>query len=205
MTSDSPGQHPVNAGFAERLLEVIDSGRRTATYKLALLLAMLDLCAGTATRTDGRRRCCIPGTSRIRCGIDAVENLVLADRRCNNDKRDLLPGPRTSPPGPAATSTTTPRSPAWPPPPGGTLTRPLTKAVARSIYSHLPSGATPLWLGYKHVGTADPATAVAALSQRRTAAKCRPRSSRRWEPAEPSRRPRPDPRRRSTRGARLTE
>ena len=30
---------------------------------------------------------------RIRCGIDAVENLVLADRRCNNDKRDLLPGP----------------------------------------------------------------------------------------------------------------
>jgi hypothetical protein len=33
------------AGFAERLLEVIDSGRRTATYKLALLLALLDLCA----------------------------------------------------------------------------------------------------------------------------------------------------------------
>jgi hypothetical protein len=33
------------AGFAERLLEVIDSGRRTATYKLALLLALIDLCA----------------------------------------------------------------------------------------------------------------------------------------------------------------
>ncbi len=31
--------------------------------------------------------------TRVRCGIDAVENLVLADRRCNNDKRDLLPGP----------------------------------------------------------------------------------------------------------------
>jgi hypothetical protein len=30
---------------------------------------------------------------RIRCDIDAIENLVLADRRCNNDKRDLLPGP----------------------------------------------------------------------------------------------------------------
>jgi hypothetical protein len=30
---------------------------------------------------------------RIRCGIDAIENLVLADWRCNNDKRDLLPGP----------------------------------------------------------------------------------------------------------------
>jgi hypothetical protein len=32
-------------GFAERLLEIIDSGRRTATYKLALVLALLDLCA----------------------------------------------------------------------------------------------------------------------------------------------------------------
>lgn len=32
-------------GFAERLLEVIDSGRRTATYKLALLITLLDLCA----------------------------------------------------------------------------------------------------------------------------------------------------------------
>ena len=45
VTSDPPGQLPVNAGFAERLLEVIDSGRRTATYKLALLIALLDLCA----------------------------------------------------------------------------------------------------------------------------------------------------------------
>ncbi len=33
------------AGFAERLLEVIASGRRTATYKLALLMVLLDLCA----------------------------------------------------------------------------------------------------------------------------------------------------------------
>lgn len=32
-------------GFAERLLEVIDSGRRTATYKLVLLMALLDPCA----------------------------------------------------------------------------------------------------------------------------------------------------------------
>ena len=45
MPSYPSGQPPVNAGFAERLLEVIDSGRRTATYKLALLLALLDLCA----------------------------------------------------------------------------------------------------------------------------------------------------------------
>ena len=35
-------------GFAERLLELIDSGRRTATYKLALLMALLDLCARRA-------------------------------------------------------------------------------------------------------------------------------------------------------------
>ena len=40
VTSHSPGQQPLNAGFAERLLEVIDSGRRTATYKLALLLPL---------------------------------------------------------------------------------------------------------------------------------------------------------------------
>lgn len=40
-------------GFAERLLEVVDSGRRTATYKLALLLALLDLCA-LRSDTDGR-------------------------------------------------------------------------------------------------------------------------------------------------------
>ena len=33
------------AGFAERLLAVIDEGRRTATYKLALLTALMDCCA----------------------------------------------------------------------------------------------------------------------------------------------------------------
>ena len=32
-------------GFAERLLAVIDEGRRTATYKLALLIALMDCCA----------------------------------------------------------------------------------------------------------------------------------------------------------------
>jgi 5-methylcytosine-specific restriction endonuclease McrA len=38
-------EKPSDTDFAERLLEVIDSGRRTATYKLALLLALIDLCA----------------------------------------------------------------------------------------------------------------------------------------------------------------
>jgi len=37
-------------------------------------------------------------------------------------------------------------------------------AVARSIYRHLPRGGTPLWLGFKDVGTADPAVALAALA-----------------------------------------
>ena len=45
MTPNQPGPGGASAGFAERLLEVIDSGRRTATYKLALLIALLDLCA----------------------------------------------------------------------------------------------------------------------------------------------------------------
>ena len=34
--------------FAERLLQVIDEGRRTATYKLALLTALIDACATQA-------------------------------------------------------------------------------------------------------------------------------------------------------------
>lgn len=37
------------SGFAERLLAVIDEGRRTATYKLAVLLALMDSCAEMAT------------------------------------------------------------------------------------------------------------------------------------------------------------
>jgi hypothetical protein len=42
--SYQPGQSPLSAGFTERPLEIIDSGRRSAAYKLALLLALLDLC-----------------------------------------------------------------------------------------------------------------------------------------------------------------
>lgn len=44
MTWNQPGPGGADAGFAERLLEVIDSGRRTAAYKLALLIVLLDLC-----------------------------------------------------------------------------------------------------------------------------------------------------------------
>jgi hypothetical protein len=58
------------AGFAERLLEVIDSGRRTATYKLALLMALLDLCT---CRSDAHGRA--PGllhTREIAEQVDAI-------------------------------------------------------------------------------------------------------------------------------------
>jgi hypothetical protein len=33
------------SGFGERLLAVIDEGRRISTYKLALILAIMDVCA----------------------------------------------------------------------------------------------------------------------------------------------------------------
>ena len=56
VTSDPTGHLPVNAGFAERLLEVIDSGRRIATYKLAVLLALLDLCATGQRQRQARER-----------------------------------------------------------------------------------------------------------------------------------------------------
>ena len=101
---------------------------------------------------------------RIRCGIDAIENLVLADRRCNNDKRDLLPAPphvtawaqRNQRHGTALINLATANR--WDTDPAATA------AVARSIYSHLPPGRTPLWLGVKDVGNADPAAALAALA-----------------------------------------
>jgi 5-methylcytosine-specific restriction endonuclease McrA len=101
---------------------------------------------------------------RIRCGIDAIENLVLADRRCNNDKRDLLPAPRHVTTwarrnlrhATALTSLAT--ASRWDTDPAATV------AVARSIYSHLPPAGTPLWLGLKEVRNADPAAALAALA-----------------------------------------
>jgi 5-methylcytosine-specific restriction endonuclease McrA len=40
-----PTAHAAERGFAEQLLGVIDEGRRTATYKLALLLAVLEAAA----------------------------------------------------------------------------------------------------------------------------------------------------------------
>ena len=51
--SGTDGPVAADVGFAERLLDVIDSGRRTATYKLALLMALLDLCT---RRSDANGR-----------------------------------------------------------------------------------------------------------------------------------------------------
>jgi 5-methylcytosine-specific restriction endonuclease McrA len=84
---------------------------------------------------------------RVRCGVDAVENLVLADNACNNDKRDLLPA--------------SPLVDAWADRNlehkdtlaqlagacGWDSDAPGTLAVARSIYRHLPPGPAAFWLG----------------------------------------------------------
>ena len=101
---------------------------------------------------------------RVRCGIDAVENLVLADHRCNNDKRDLLPAPAHVTAWALRNEHHAERlahlakTSRWDTDPAA------TSAVARSIYSHLPAGGTPLWLGVKNVATAAPAAALAALA-----------------------------------------
>jgi 5-methylcytosine-specific restriction endonuclease McrA len=88
---------------------------------------------------------------RVRCSIDVVENLVLADRSCNNDKRDLLPAPPLVDAWAGRnrdhqdTLANLARVCGWDSDPEGTL------AVARSIYGHLPAGLAPFWSGTGHV------------------------------------------------------
>ena len=84
---------------------------------------------------------------RVRCGIDAVENLVLADSACNNDKRDLLPA---SPLVDAWAGRNLEHEGALAQPAsscGWDSDAPGTLAVARSIYRHLPPGQLAFWLG----------------------------------------------------------
>jgi len=101
---------------------------------------------------------------RVRCGIDVVENLVLADYSCNNDKRDLLPAPAHVAAWAlrnehhAERLAQLAKTSRWDTDPVA------TSAVARSIYSHLPAVGTPLWQGIRNVATADPAVALAALA-----------------------------------------
>jgi len=47
--TDPPASGLSLEGFAEQILAVIDDGRRTATYKLALLMALIDCCAEGAS------------------------------------------------------------------------------------------------------------------------------------------------------------
>ena len=101
---------------------------------------------------------------RVRCGIDAIENLVLADAACNGDKSDLLPGAalvsrwvarNARHAGMLAALAAENR---WDTDASG------TQAIARSIYRHIPAGVSPVWLGRGNVERADPASALAALA-----------------------------------------
>jgi hypothetical protein len=80
-----------------------------------------------------------------------VENLVLADRACNNDKRDLLPAPPLADAWVGrnheqeGTLANLAGVCGWDSDPEGTL------AAARSIYRHLPPGLVPFWHGTGHV------------------------------------------------------
>jgi hypothetical protein len=82
----------------------------------------------------------------LRCGIDAIE-ILLADPRCNIDKRDLLPAlphvtawaRRDQRHGTAFTGLAT--ASRW------DTDSAATVAVARSIYGHLPPGPNPAVAG----------------------------------------------------------
>ena len=101
---------------------------------------------------------------RVRCANDAIENLVLADSHCNNDKSDLLAAPsfvikwagRNQEQGPALVMIAEMGD--------SESDRHGTMAVARSIYSHLPPGGTPMWQGRKLIVSSDPGLALAALA-----------------------------------------
>jgi hypothetical protein len=101
---------------------------------------------------------------RVRCGIDAIENLVLADRPCNRDKSDLLAEPShvSAWNGRNTVSSDTLSTIAEMSSVDSDLIG--TLAVARSIYSHLPQGGTPLWQGRKQILTLDPGLAVKAMT-----------------------------------------
>lgn len=115
------------------------------------------LRAGLGDLQEGRCFYCgeaLPGGSeadhviaRVRGGDDAIENLVLADQPCNNNKRDLLPSPslvtrwadRNRAHGRVLTELAA--AAGWPSDPRGAL------SVARSVYGHLPAGDRPFWAG----------------------------------------------------------
>src|SRR5205823_3968729 len=96
---------------------------------------------------------------------DSLENLVVADARCNNAKRDFLAAPghiehwraRTRPDSTVSAGLTRiAEAVGWPRHPDRTL------GVARAMYLRLPASAR-LWLRGKEFVTADPAALTAAL------------------------------------------
>ena len=115
-------------------------------------------CDGLLRRTDADHF--LP---RVRCGIDAVENLILADNVCNNDKRDLLASPalvirwteRNHLHGKALVDLALTNG--WESDPDGTL------GVARAIYGHLAPGDRPFWNAGGQIVLADPQQALVAL------------------------------------------
>lgn len=72
----TPGGVDESALVAERLLRVIDEGQRTATYKLALVLALIDACA---ERVDAEGRA--PGSLHTREVAEHVVRLYLPQVR----------------------------------------------------------------------------------------------------------------------------
>jgi len=99
----------------------------------------------------------------VRGGIDVVENMVLTDRRCNNDKRDIL---AASPHVARWTARNISRASdllilaariGWHSDPNAAL------AIARSVYGHLPSGGTPMWSGVHRVALGSSAEVLSAL------------------------------------------
>lgn len=85
---------------------------------------------------------------------------MLADRACNNDKRDLLPAPalvdawagRNS--EYQGTLASLAAVCGWDSDPAGTL------AVARSIYRHVPAGLAPFWHRARDVTHARPGIVI---------------------------------------------
>ena len=61
-------------GFAEKVLELLDEGRYTATYKYAVLLALIDLCL-EHTQASGAP----PDTMTTRQLADKVVQTVTRD------------------------------------------------------------------------------------------------------------------------------
>ena len=102
---------------------------------------------------------------RVRCGIDAVENLVLADRTCNGDKSDLLAAPSVVARWAGRSLDDSGALPMIAEMSDTDSDVAGTMAVARSIYSHLPHGGTPLWRGRKQLITSDPGLGLGAMAE----------------------------------------